>query len=178
MADRTTVQKLIPLLREFGNLERQRVGAGVTPLEYQRWLDLKTQMGRNFATGGSGSCARRSLRGAGDRPTRLRIAFKSRQALLDAIVENILPAGIFVPTPFAAATNTRFVACLELEDEQAKAEAPCRVVTSFVEDAHTLPSVEMGMGLKLERPIPAQAEGLSRLFDGLFDEALGIGSAS
>ncbi|MBW2424066.1 MAG: hypothetical protein JRG86_07450 [Deltaproteobacteria bacterium] len=75
MADRTTVQKLMPLLREFGNLERQRVGTGVTPLEYQRWLDLKTQMGRNFA---AGDPAVRSLGGAGDRPTRLRVAFESR----------------------------------------------------------------------------------------------------
>ncbi|MBW2424065.1 MAG: hypothetical protein JRG86_07445 [Deltaproteobacteria bacterium] len=98
--------------------------------------------------------------------------------MLDAIVDNIVPAGIFVATPFAAAIDTRFIVCLELENEQAKAEAPCRVVTSFVQGAHTLPSVEMGMGLKLERPIPAQAEGLSRLFDGLFDEALGVGFAS
>ena len=51
MRDRTKVQQLMPLMREFGGLERKRLGAGVTPLEYQRWLDLKGQIGKNFAKG-------------------------------------------------------------------------------------------------------------------------------
>ena len=30
------IRELMPLMREFGDLARKRVGVGVTPLEYQR----------------------------------------------------------------------------------------------------------------------------------------------
>jgi hypothetical protein len=53
MADRSAmpsaavVRKLMPLMREFGDLARKRVG--VTPLEYQRYRDLKSQIGRRIS---------------------------------------------------------------------------------------------------------------------------------
>ena len=46
MQEPSQVHQLMPLMREFGGLERMRLGAGVTPLEYQRWLDLKSKIGQ------------------------------------------------------------------------------------------------------------------------------------
>ena len=36
--------EILPLLREYRVLERKRSDEGVTPLEYQRWLDLKRRL--------------------------------------------------------------------------------------------------------------------------------------
>jgi len=172
MYDRSKIQHLMPLMREFGGLERKRVAGGVTPLEYQRCLDLKGQIGRCFdALSEAGRCASSDTR-IGERITRLAISFKRREALLDSIVENIQPAGFFVRTPFAAAVGTRFLVRLSLEAEGEAGEFPCVVVTSLTQGAHTLSTASMGMGLKIERTSPTQSEAVSMLFDGALDQCL------
>jgi hypothetical protein len=109
MGGRTKIQHLMPLMREFGGLERKRVGEGVTPLEYQRRLDLKCQIGRSFAALGEAHRADGAGTHSGERATRLAVSFRSREALVASIIENIQPAGFFVPTPFAADVGTRFL---------------------------------------------------------------------
>ncbi|MAG32502.1 MAG: hypothetical protein CL908_16590 [Deltaproteobacteria bacterium] len=169
MADCTRVQHLMPLMREFGTLERKRLGSGVEPLEYQRWLDLKRQIGKTFNRGKASSDKRGRAR-----PTRLLVSYKTRQALLDAIIENIRPAGFFVPTPFAAEVGVRFLARVTVEVEGEAAEIPCVVVTSITQGAHTLSTMSMGMGLKIDKPTPAQGAAISKLFEHVLDSDLGF----
>lgn len=174
MRDRTRVQHLMPLMREFGGLERKRLGAGVTPLEYQRWLDLKGQMGQRFARSRAEGLAALGGAAARERPSRLLVSYRTRDRLIDAIVENIRPAGFFVPTPFAAEVGTPFLLRVDLEREGECADVPATVVTSISQGAHTLSTMSMGMGLKIERPSRSQAAGISKLFAGTLDEALGL----
>lgn len=174
MPSRSQVQQLMPLMREFGALERQRLGPGVTPLEYQRWLDLKSQIDRSFAKSRAAGLQAVGQGGQGERRTRLRIAYRSREALIDSIVPNIQPAGFFVPTPFAADVGERFDVALDLEQEGESAEFPASVVTSVVEGAHTLSTMSMGMSLKILKPTPAQVGGLSKIFAGELDRDLGL----
>lgn len=172
MDDRTRIQRLMPLMREFGGLERKRVGEGVTPLEYQRCLDLKTQIGRSLLAPGEARRAGRPEPRTGERTTRLAIRYKTRDALIASIVENIQPAGFFVPTPFAAEVGTRFLVRITLAAESETGEFPCIVVTSMTQGAHTLSTASMGMGLKIERTNPTQSDDVAKLFGGALDPKL------
>ncbi|MEM9177425.1 MAG: hypothetical protein AAGC67_19595 [Myxococcota bacterium] len=174
MRDRTKVQQLMPLIREFGGLERKRLGAGVTPLEYQRWLDLKGQIGKTFAK--SREAGLKAIGGGEgkERPTRLVVGYRNREHLLDSIVSNLQPAGFFVPTPFAAEVGATFLMRLSLGEEGETADVPVVVATSITQGAHTLSTMSMGMSVKILRPTPAQGAGISKLFGAALDERLGL----
>jgi hypothetical protein len=89
MRDRTKVQQLMPLMREFGGLERKRLGEGITPLEYQRWLDLKGRIGKSFAKSRQAGLQAMGGRDGKERPTRMLVEYRNREHLLDSIVSNI-----------------------------------------------------------------------------------------
>jgi len=175
MPESADVRLVMPLMREFGMLARQRVGAGVTPLEYQRYLDLRNQIGRKFfASTGSGAARTASRRRTDSSPTRLVVTYPTRSALISSIIPSIQPAGLMVPTPFAAEVGTRFLVRVSTEREGESAEFPGTVVTSIADGALTLSTTNMGMSLKIERLSPAQAAGLSKLFDHELDQKLGL----
>ena len=174
MGDRTRIQQLMPLMREFGSLERQRLGAGVTPLEYQRWLDLKGRIGQAFARSREAGLAAMGPGAARERPTRLLVGYWNRKELIEALVDNVQPIGLFVPTPFAARTGTSFLLQLSLEVEGERAELPAKVVTSITQGAHTLSTMSMGMALKLLEPSRTQAAAVAALFDGALDGKLDL----
>ena len=174
MRERTKVQQLMPLMREFGGLERKRLGVGVTPLEYQRWLDLKGQIGKTFAKSRAEGLKAMGGSDGKERPTRLVIVYRTREHLLGSIVSNIQPAGFFIPTPFAAEVGTSFPLRLSLEEEGDAADVPATVVTSITQGAHTLSTMSMGMSVKILKPSRAQGAGISKLFASLFDAKLGL----
>lgn len=129
MRDRAKVQQLMPLIKEFGGLERKRLGKGVTPLEFRRWFDLKSQMGQNFgksrqaglsAMGGDGEKARR---------TGLLVGYKTRDHLIESVVSNIEPAGLCVSTPFAAEIAKSFLVRISIEQEGEAADVTSIVVS-------------------------------------------------
>ncbi len=174
MQVRTKVHHLMPLMREFGGLERKRLGAGVTPLEFQRWLDLKSQIGRTFAKSREAGLSAIGGSDGKARPTRLVVTYASRDALIDSIVTNIQPAGLFVPTPFVANVGTHFLLRVNLAQEGEAADIPAIVVTSITQGAHTLSTMGMGMGIKILKPTPAQGAGISKIFASTLDVDLGL----
>lgn len=174
MRDRTKVQQLMPLMREFGGLERKRLGAGVTPLEFQRWLDLKGQIGRSFEKSRKAGLSAIGGDPGSARPTRLLIEYKSREHLIESLVANIQPAGLFVATPFAADVGVEFVVRITLAEEGETADVPAVVVTSITQGAHTLSTMSMGMSLKILKPGRAHGTGISKLFAGALDARLGL----
>ena len=103
------------------------------------------------------------------------MTYPRREWLLEALIENIQPAGFFVATPFAALTGTEFIVRIMLEEEGECADVPATVVTSMVQGTHTLSTMSMGMGLKIERRLTrGQATGIAKLFGGALDEKFGI----
>ena len=161
----------MPLMREFGDLARKRVG--VTPLEYQRYRDLKSQIGRRFS--GKGKIRKQGGKRRANQAsrTRLVVPYVNRVALISSIVENIKPAGFLVNTPFAAEIGTRFLVKLFLENEGETAEFPAVVVTSITQGALTLSTTSMGMSLKIEKMNPAGSVGVSKIFANELDRSLG-----
>ncbi len=164
----------MPLMREFGSLERERLGAGVTPLEYQRWLDLKGQIGRSFVKSREAGLQAIGGREGKERPTRLRVEYRNREHLLESVVPNLQPAGFFVATPFAAEVGVTFLMRVSLEEEGEVADVPVVVATSIAQGAHTLSTMSMGMSVKILKPSRAQGPGISKLFAATLDEELGL----
>ena len=163
----------MPLMREFGDLARKRVGVGVTPLEYQRFLDLRSRIGCRFSDKGEIREEGGNRRAKQSSVTRLIVPYINRAALISSIIENIKPAGFLVNTPFAAEIGTRFIVKVSLEQEGESADFPAVVVTSITQGALTLSTTSMGMSLKIEKMNPAQSAGLSKIFANELDRSLG-----
>jgi hypothetical protein len=176
MQDPAKINKLLPLMREYGGLERKRVGEGVTPLEYQRWLDLRAKIGSNVERPPSQTPEVYERRRAERRPTRLLAVYESRNALIDAIITNISPAGLFLATPFTAPVGTKLLVRVHLEKTGEDVEIPCTVVTSIGENIHTLGSTNMGMGLKFDKLDATQAAAVSEIFEGALDDRVTLKS--
>lgn len=159
------MMRLLPLLREYGALERKRVREGVTPLEYQRWQDLEKQLANQIfqEAGPEGVERRRHLRV----PTRMLVQYRTRDHLRDAIVSNISKAGLFINSPFSPEVGTTFMLVIQVDTTGESVEVPCEVVSTNLAD--NLTSQQLGMGVKFVGLGSEQR----RAVDELFAEALG-----
>ncbi len=150
------------MFREYAALERLRSGAGVTPLEYQRWLDLRTRLESKLTQ-------QHGERREFDRkPTRLRVDFRSEQSLHRAVIRNLSRGGVFVATPFAAEVGTTLILLLQIQDTGESVEVPGVVVTNNVADGFS--TARMGMGVRFEGLSEQQQEWVDSL---LVDSAAG-----
>ncbi len=174
MQDPAKMQKLLPLMREYGSLERKRIGEGVTPLEYQRWLDLRDRIGKNVEKKPSKPPEVHERRRGERRTTRLLAVYESRDELINAIITNISPAGLFLSTAFTAPVGTRLLVRVHLSRSDEDVEIPCTVVTSIGDNVHTLGSTDMGMGLKFEQLDAVQAAAISDIFEGALDDKVNV----
>lgn len=172
MQEQTDVRRLMPLIREFGSLARRRVGVGVTPMEYRRYLDLKRQIGQKFRSPEANRDSEKLGHAQKLNRTRLVVTYASRAELIDSVIENISPVGLRVATPFAAEVGTQFLVRICLEHEGESAEFPAVVVRSISEGAHTLPTTVTGMSLKIGRTSAEQGTRLSEIFAHEIDEQL------
>jgi Tfp pilus assembly protein PilZ len=146
------MMRLLPLLREYGGLERKRVCDGVTPLEYQRWRELEEKLTNQIFQSAErqGTDRRRHVRV----PTKLLVQYRTRDNLKDAIVRNVSKGGLFINTPFPPAVGTTFVLIIQIDVTGESVEVPCEVVTNHVtRDGPAAPDAEstsdqLGMGVK------------------------------
>jgi len=160
MTSRSKTHDLLPLLREFGSLERKRVGSGVTPLEYQRWLDLQKRMQRAFPQGHrpDGVDRRRSTRAT----TRMLAEFENFEHLREAVIENVSRGGVFVSTPFAAEIGTDLILRIFVEESGERVDIPCEVVSNNVGNDFT--TEVLGMGLKFKGLTSDQLQAVRNMF--------------
>ena len=124
------------LLREYALLNRKRKDAGVSPLEYLRWQDVKQKLEKAFpgrpAPGGGG-------------PARVLLEFASKRELVPDVMRNVKPIGLFVHTPFAPQPGERFELRLRVAGE-------CHGGTVIVVSNNVGPdfsTASMGMGLRV-----------------------------
>ena len=141
------------LLREFARLNRRRKDSGITPLELQRWLDLRSKLEKEFPG--------RPPPGGGT--THVVVGFESRHALRRAIMANLRPIGLFVPTPFAAEPGTNFGLTVTVEGTGERFAGPVIVASNNVGPGFSTQS--LGMGVRFASEDCALRRALEALYD-------------
>ncbi len=134
----TDPARSLRLLGEFRALDRDRVGAGLTPLEYQRWLDLKRMLD-----------ARLQPTPDPTEPPRLRVEYRDEAKLVASLIRELPQGGLFVGTPFAPEIGTELVLCIHVRSTGESVELPGIVVSNNVGDGFS--TAELGMGVRLRR---------------------------
>lgn len=141
------------LLREYAALNRKRAEDGVSPLEYQRWLDLGHQLDRLFP--------QRPLRRHPGR-VRLRVEFESPSTLRAAVMREMRPVGVFVFTPFAAEVGTRFDLALHVRETGESGSGEVEVASTNLGPGFSTNA--LGMGLRLRGSGGSMRALLEKLF--------------
>jgi uncharacterized protein (TIGR02266 family) len=160
------MDRLLPLVREFGALEKRRGTQGVTPREYRRYIELRRKLARHVDEPSRpvGAENRKYLRV----PTRLLIEYRAANQLKDAIIHNVSQGGLFISTAEPLAVGAKFTLCLAIGDIDWRIEVPCEVVTNNV--ANEFSTDRLGMGIKFA----SLNEEQRRAIDLLFTQALGL----
>ncbi len=125
------------MLREVVALNKRRTTEGITPIEYQRWLDLSAKLRQEYPDhpplGGRGR-------------TQIRIDFRDEEALLESTMFNIQPIGLFVNTPFAAEVGAKLGVVVFVKATGEELRAKVEVVSNNVGPGFS--TAMLGMGLR------------------------------
>ncbi len=125
------------LLREYAQLNRKRKADGVTPLEYQRWLDLSGKLKKTFPG--------RSPPGGGGK-THMCVEFQSDRDLELCTMMNVRPIGLFVNTSFAADPGTNLILHVCVVETGSVFDSPVSVISNNV--GPDFSTAVLGMGLR------------------------------
>ena len=124
------------MLREFAGLNQKRKTDGVTPLEYQRWLDLGRRLAKAFP----------------DLPKPARsgrvcivVEFKSREELREVIMMNVRPIGLFIQTPFPPDEGTTFDLRVRVQETEELLSSRVVVVSNNVGPDYSTQCLGMGV---------------------------------
>jgi uncharacterized protein (TIGR02266 family) len=158
MSKSHVVERLLPLFREYMGLEKRRGSQGVTPPEFQRWLDLKRTLGKHFQRGPD-----REQRQSPRIETRMRVEFKSAEHFRDATVKNLSRGGVFVATPFAAEVGTELILRIHIRATGEDLEVPGVVVSNNLGETQT--ASNFGMGVRFENLTDEQCKSLDALYE-------------
>ncbi len=139
-------------LREVVALNKRRTTKGITPLEYQRWLDLSAKLRNEFPD-------HPPLGGRGE--TLIRVDFPSLDRLHDAAMFNIRPIGIYLDTPFAADVGTKLGLVVFIRESSEEFRGRVEVVSNNV--GPDFSTANLGMGMKFTEKNCALREVLDRL---------------
>ena len=123
-------------LREVAALNRRRTGEGITPLEYQRWLDLSAKLRSDFPN-------HPPLGGRGD--TCIRVEFRDAADLRASTMQNVRPIGVYVNTPFAAEVGSTFLLVAIVKDTGVEFRSRVEVVSNNVGPGFSTANLGMGM---------------------------------
>lgn len=123
------------LLTEFRTLERQRTSTGLTPLEYQRWLDLEQQL-----------ASRVNGKIRPDGRTKLIAEFRDDGRLTESVMPELPRGGFFVSTPFAAPIGTELDLVVRVQATGFEIEVPVSVVSNNVAGGFSTQRLGMAVG--------------------------------
>lgn len=135
------VQELLPLVREYGRLERKRTQDAVTPQEFERWAELRDLLEKKFPQGErpAGGERRQNLR----LPTRMLVEYQSHDALESALIRNISRGGLFISTDRPAPVGSQITLLVRVGGGRTT-ELPAEVASTAATDSHG----RRGMGCK------------------------------
>jgi len=156
------VQRLLPLVREYGQLEKKRTQQSVTRGEFERWAELRETLEKAFPQGDRplGAERRQTLR----LPTRMLVEYSTKGELASALIRNISRGGLFIATEQTVEVGTQITLLIRVGRRGETVELPAEVASTGVVDAHG----QKGMGCKF---LPLNAEQ-QHVVDEMFATAL------
>ena len=157
------VQRLLPLVREYGRLEKKRTQEAVTPGEFERWSELRTRLEKSFPQGARppGGERRQSLR----LPTRMLVEYSSQGELERALIRNISRGGLFIATDQLAEVGSSITLLIRVGDDGEVMELPAEVASAGVSDGHG----QTGMGCKFTQLSADQQQIVDEMFATALD---------
>ena len=157
------VQRLLPLVREYGRLEKKRTQASVTPAEYERWSELRATLEKSFPQGDRppGGDRRQTLR----LPTRMLVEFSTKGDLESALIRNISRGGLFIATDSSAEVGTKITLLIRVGVKGETVELPAEVASTGVNDGHG----QIGMGCKFGQLNAEQQQVVDEMFATALD---------
>jgi uncharacterized protein (TIGR02266 family) len=149
------------LFRAYMALDRKRSGAGLSPRELRRFIELKRQLSRHFTPGLSDEHAdrRESVRV----PTRLAVSFSSLGRLVESLMTNLSRRGVFVATEHPAEVGTRVELRIQIEDTGEVIEIPAEAVSCNL--GPRFENEPPGMGLRFRDASPEVEQQIDRLYE-------------
>ncbi len=160
-ADR--VQRLLPLVREYGRLEKKRTQDSVTPGEFERWAELRATLEKTFPQGErpAGGERRQTLR----LPTRMLVEYSTQGDLESALIRNISRGGLFIATYHTIEVGTQLTLLIRVCPGGETMELPAEVASTGVSDGHG----HTGMGCKFVQLNAAQQQIVDEMFATALD---------
>ena len=158
------VQLLLPLVREYGRLERKRTLDSVTPREFERWAKLRERLEKKFPQGDrpAGAERRQNLR----LPTRMLVEYETKGALKSALIKNISRGGLFIATDRAAPVGSEVMLLVRVANGEI-VELPAEVASTHVTDDHG----QVGMGCKFAQLNTEQQQIVEEMFATAIDSS-------
>lgn len=163
MPSSDSVQRLLPLIREYGRLEKKRTQDSVTPGEFERWAELRATLEKSFPQGTRppGGERRQTLR----LPTRMLIEYSSHGDLGSALIRNISRGGLFIATEHVVEVGTEITLLLRVGRGARTVELPAEVASTGV----SAENGQMGMGCKFGQLNAAQQQAVDEMFATALD---------
>ena len=158
------VQQLLPLVREYGRLEKKRTQDSVTPREFERWAELRDRLGKKFPQGDrpEGGERRQNLR----LPTRMLCEYQTKGELKSALIRNISRGGLFIASERNVEVGTELTLLVKIGDGMT-VELPAEVASTGVTDG----SGQLGMGCKFGALSGEQQAIVEEMFATALDSA-------
>ncbi|MCG8590474.1 MAG: PilZ domain-containing protein [Proteobacteria bacterium] len=144
--------------REYASLDRRRTGEGLTPIEYQRWLDLHEKLSREFSDPPASGDRRGSVRV----PIKLKVEFRSNDSVRRAIIRSTSRSGLFINTPFPPEVGTTITLCIHIESTGETIEVPCDVISNNVGEGFD--TNVLGMGVCFRQMPPDVRKQLDEIY--------------
>jgi len=157
------VQRLLPLVREYGRLERKRTQDSVTTGEFERWAELRTLLEKSFPQGQRppGGERRQALR----LPTRMLVEYSSKGDLEGALIRNISRGGLFIATDSAVDVGTKITLLIRVGAAGETIELPAEVASTHVGNK----GGQIGMGCKFTQLNADQQQVVDEMFATALD---------
>jgi type IV pilus assembly protein PilZ len=162
------MERMLPIFREYGRLERQRESEGLSVEQLERWTHLKRILSNHFRPGIAREYADKqsSLRV----PSQLRVSFESYGTLRECLMTNISRGGVFIATPKPLPIGTPFELSIHVAETGETHSLPGEVAS--VNTGADMKSGSRGMGIRFTKLDDAQQEIVERLYGQALDAAM------
>jgi uncharacterized protein (TIGR02266 family) len=158
--------------REYMVLERRRTSdEGITVADWQRWVQLKRILDRQFQQAlDQASSDRRedSVRV----PTRLRVGFESYGEIREFLMSNVSRGGLFISTPSPLPLGTKLRIQIRIEKPGELLDLQGEV--AWHNTGPGLVSEELGMGIQFVRLTPEEEKAVDNLYERSLRKAIAL----